>query len=83
MTMLQTLVSTVSAAAVLLALMAGWIQVQRAAQRVAEAHPEFGPFRIVGGGCGGHGHGKPLPTPPPAACEACENGSCATSAPNR
>ncbi len=80
--MLSTLISTASAILILLALMAGWIQVQRAAQRVADAHPEFGPLRIVGGGCGGHGHGAE-PPPPPAACEACENGSCAASAPNR
>jgi hypothetical protein len=82
--MLSTLISTFSAMLILLALMSGWIWVQRAAQRVAEAHPEFGPFRIVGGGCGGHGHGHAAePPPPPAACEACDNGSCAVSATHR
>lgn len=81
--MLSTLASTFAAMLTLFALMAGWIHVQRAAQRVADAHPEFGPLRIVGGGCGGHGHGAEPAPPPPAACEACENGSCAASAPNR
>lgn len=43
--------------ALLLALMTGWILVQRAARAVAEQHPEAGPLRLIGGGCGGHGHG--------------------------
>lgn len=41
----------------LLGLMLGWIRVQAAARRVAEDHPEAGPLRLVGGGCGGQGHG--------------------------
>ncbi len=43
--------------AVLMALLFGWIKVQSAARRVALERPETGPFRLVGGGCGGHGHG--------------------------
>jgi hypothetical protein len=52
--MLTTLITTVG---LLMALMAAWIEVQRAARRVAEQHPESGPLRLVGGGCGGQGHG--------------------------
>jgi hypothetical protein len=73
------LISLISAMGLLFALMAGWIAVQRAAQRFAVAHPEFGPLRLVGAGCGGHGHGEPAPLA--EACETCEKGSCAVSAP--
>jgi hypothetical protein len=52
--MFTTLITTV---ALLVALMAAWIEVQRAARRVAAQHPESGPLRLVGGGCGGQGHG--------------------------
>ena len=52
--MFTTLITTVG---LLMALMAAWIEVQRAARRVAEQHPESGPLRLVGGGCGGQGHG--------------------------
>ena len=52
--MFTSLIATVG---LLMALMAAWIEVQRAARRVAEQHPEAGPLRLVGGGCGGHGHG--------------------------
>ena len=45
-----TLIATVG---LLMALMAAWIEVQRAARRMAEQHPESGPLRLVGGGCGG------------------------------
>jgi hypothetical protein len=34
------------------ALLATWIIVQQAARRFAAAHPEFGPAREEGGGCG-------------------------------
>ncbi len=34
-------------------LMAGWVLVQAAARRVAARHPEAGPYREAGGGCGG------------------------------
>jgi hypothetical protein len=53
--MLTTLLITIG---VLMALMAGWIEVQRAARRAAAQHPEAGPLRLIGGGCGGHGHGQ-------------------------
>jgi hypothetical protein len=53
--MATTLLTTIG---LLMALMAGWIEVQRAARRAAEQHPEAGPLRLVGGGCGGHGHGQ-------------------------
>lgn len=48
--MIITLISTI---VVLIVLMAGWIEVQRAARRFAEQHPEAGPLRLIGGGCGG------------------------------
>ena len=71
------IISLVSAIALLFGLMAGWIAVQRAALRFASAHPEYGPLRLVGAGCGGHGHGAPEPVA--EACEACDK-SCAASA---
>jgi len=71
------IISLVSAIALLFGLMAGWIAVQRAALRFAAAHPEFGPLRLVGAGCGGHGHGAPEPIA--EACESCDK-SCAASA---
>jgi hypothetical protein len=82
------LLQVVVASTLLLALLLGWIEVQRAARRVAEAHPEAGPLRLIGGGCGGHGHGdsaKPAgparliaiaPAARPAAAPAA--GSCAS-----
>ena len=65
----------------LLALMTGWILVQRAARHVAEQHPEAGPLRLVGGGCGGHGHGEKAAPPAFAVvsaegCAACTNTAC-------
>ncbi len=36
------------------ALLLGWVAVQEMARRFARAHPELGPFREEGGGCGGH-----------------------------
>lgn len=35
-------------------LLLGWILVQEVARRFARAHPELGPFREEGGGCGGN-----------------------------
>lgn len=35
-----------------------WILVQHGARRFAERHPEFGPAREEGGGCGFHCRGK-------------------------
>ncbi len=62
--MLSTLLSLAVTMALLMGLMVGWIHVQRAARRVAEQHPEAGPLRLIGGGCGGHGHGSEArPTP--------------------
>ena len=62
---------------------------QRLARRIAEEHPEAGPLRLVGGGCGGVNHGEPpaaRPAPKPLAarlaqpaaegCEACSNTAC-------
>lgn len=34
------------------ALLMGWLGIQQLARRVAQAHPEFGPMREEGGGCG-------------------------------
>jgi len=53
------LLNLVCAFAMLMLLLFGWIKVQSAARRFAQEHPETGPFRLVGGGCGGHGHGQP------------------------
>ena len=39
----------------LLLLLLGWVGVQSLARKAAERHPEGGPFRIAGGGCGGCG----------------------------
>jgi hypothetical protein len=84
--MATTLLTTIG---VLMALMAGWIEVQRAARRAAEQHPEAGPLRLIGGGCGGHGHGQensgneaaPVPKPlaktaPAEGCATCVNTAC-------
>ena len=52
------LFSLIATMVLLLALMMAWIEVQRMAHHVAEQHPEAGPLRLVGGGCGGQGHGQ-------------------------
>ena len=76
------LIQVIAAMILLLALMLGWIQVQRMARQVAELHPEAGPLRLVGGGCGGVGHApsplaeKPVTKKPAEGCEACTNTSC-------
>ncbi len=36
------------------ALLLGWLLVQELSRRFARAHPELGPFREEGGGCGGN-----------------------------
>ena len=72
--MIATLFAAIS---LLFALMAGWVLVQRAAERVAEQHPECGPLRLVGGGCGGHGHAQEAAPPLIAdGCASCDNTSC-------
>ena len=38
---------------IILGLMVGWIAVQHMARLFAARHPEFGPAREEGGGCGG------------------------------
>ncbi len=38
---------------IILGLMAGWVAVQHLARSFAARHPEFGPAREEGGGCGG------------------------------
>jgi hypothetical protein len=42
----------------ILALLLGWIGVQRAYRRFARHHPELGPFRDEGAGCGACSAGK-------------------------
>ncbi len=37
---------------IILAVFAGWVVVQQLARRFAVRHPEFGPAREEGGGCG-------------------------------
>lgn len=52
------------AVGVILTAMAGWLVVQALARRFAARHPEFGPAREEGGGCGSgncgscSGHGE-------------------------
>jgi hypothetical protein len=76
------LVQLIAAMVLPLALLLGWIHVQRMARRFAEQHPEFGPLRLVGGGCGGVGHApsplaeKPVAKKKPEGCEACSNTAC-------
>ena len=41
------------AMAVVLAMLTGWVLVQHAARMFAARHPEFGPAREEGEGCGG------------------------------
>lgn len=38
---------------IILALLAGWIAVQHLSRKFADRHPEFGPAREEGSGCGG------------------------------
>jgi hypothetical protein len=38
----------------ILALMGGWIAVERFYRRFARRHPDLGPYREQGGRCGGH-----------------------------
>lgn len=50
----------ISVAAVI-GLLAGWLLVQALARQVSARHPEFGPLREEGSGCGGctnHCHGQ-------------------------
>ena len=72
--MFTTLIATMG---LLMALMAGWIEVQRAARRAAEQHPEAGPLRLIGGGCGGHGHGNEAASASPLKLPAVTSGSAA------
>lgn len=37
----------------LLAMLGLWLGIQALARRTAQQHPEYGPFREAGGGCGG------------------------------
>ncbi|MBF0471010.1 MAG: chemotaxis protein [Gammaproteobacteria bacterium] len=47
---LKLLVTTL----LILTLLVGWLAVQFMARRHASLHPELGPFREEGGGCGSH-----------------------------
>ncbi|MCB1872295.1 MAG: hypothetical protein KDI49_09905 [Gammaproteobacteria bacterium] len=40
------------AVGVILAVLGGWVAVQNLSRRFAAQHPEFGPYREKGGGCG-------------------------------
>jgi hypothetical protein len=81
--------SLIATMVLLMALMLAWIEVQRMARHVSEQHPEFGPLRLVGGGCGGQGHGegrngdevnKPVAAPA-EGCASCDNTACKPGAP--
>jgi hypothetical protein len=76
------LVQLIAATVLPLVLMLAWIQIQRMARAFAQAHPEAGPLRLVGGGCGGVGHApspladKPAVKKPAEGCAACSNTAC-------
>jgi hypothetical protein len=54
----------------LLAMLALWLGVQALARRTAQRHPEYGPFREAGGGCGGgKGCGSASCPSPDQRCE--------------
>ncbi|HHH38347.1 MAG TPA: chemotaxis protein [Sedimenticola sp.] len=42
------------ASGLILALLSGWLLVQHLARDFSRRHPEFGPHREEGGGCGGN-----------------------------
>ena len=44
--------TTIISMAIILAMLAGWVLVQHLARTFAARHPEFGPVREEGGGCG-------------------------------
>jgi len=48
----EALLKMAVAAGLILLLLLGWIAVQQAARRFAARHPEFGPAKEEGGGCG-------------------------------
>ena len=92
--MLTSLLSTI---VLLTLLMTGWIVVQRAARAVAAQHPEAGPLRLIGCGCGGQGHGDAAPPPVQPArlvaprrsakasaegCAGCSNTDCKPASPS-
>lgn len=52
---------------ILLLLLLGWVTVERVYRLFARRHPELGPFRREGGGCGGGCGGG-----------SCGTGSCST-----
>jgi hypothetical protein len=62
---MDLLLKTALAIGVILALLSGWIVVQHLARAFAARHPEMGPAREEGGGCGGLfclcDHGKDCP----------------------
>jgi hypothetical protein len=49
------LIKVLSAVLALMLMLLLWIGVQSLARRSATRHPECGPFREAGGGCGGCG----------------------------
>ncbi len=50
---MEMLVNFLVAALGILVLLSGWIFVQHITRGYSERHPEFGPAREEGGGCGG------------------------------
>ena len=71
--MLQNWLLTVGA---LFALILGWVGVQALARRTAAQHPEAGPYREAGGGCGGGCCGTPAEQEEAPACSALQCRSC-------
>jgi len=49
----EMLITYALAMLLILALLLGWVGVQHASRSFAARHPEFGPAREEGGGCGG------------------------------
>ena len=64
--MAETLLNMAVAAGLILLALMGWLGVQQAARNFAHRHPEFGPAKEEGGGCG-------------SSCACSAGGSCKKS----
>ena len=61
--MAETLINMAIAVGLILLALLGWIRVQQSAREFADRHPEFGPAKEEGGGCG-------------SSCSCSNGGSC-------
>lgn len=46
------LLKIITTGGIILVLLLGWIALQKMARRLARRHPELGPYREAGAGCG-------------------------------